>query len=314
MNVDAKLIAMAFRTALAGLWVCGCIGAALYARHQHIPSSLAAPLAFAYLVELTFYFAMGRNWFPEPERLAVSAMLSYLVATVPAGTFAWSNLLILVFLAAAASFWLPKLPRLDYLFLGLIAAVLITPILKTIYADPSPDLKIVSPLGKLMWFRIGVSAILQYRPSGHLAFGWIPRMRDWTAGARYFLYFLPAAALVNYAVHFTEFRVAQGYWWKAPVTFAAVLWGLALAEEVFCRGMLLQRLSASLGWAPALVLSSAIFGSVHLWYRDFPNWKFAVMAAAAGVFYAHAYRDSGGVRGAMVTHALAVTTWKTLFT
>jgi membrane protease YdiL (CAAX protease family) len=54
-----------------------------------------------------------------------------------------------------------------------------------------------------------------------------------------------------------------------------------------------------------------VFGLVHLWFREFPNWQFAVIAGVAGVFYGLAYVASGGIRAAMVTHALVVATWRT---
>ena len=38
-----------------------------------------------------------------------------------------------------------------------------------------------------------------------------------------------------------------------------------------------------------------------------------VLAAVAGVFYGMAFRTGKGIRAAMVTHALTVTTWKTFF-
>jgi membrane protease YdiL (CAAX protease family) len=56
-----------------------------------------------------------------------------------------------------------------------------------------------------------------------------------------------------------------------------------------------------------------LFGLAHLGFRQFPNWRFAVVAGVAGVFYGLAYRRGGGIRSAMVAHAFTVTAWKTLF-
>jgi membrane protease YdiL (CAAX protease family) len=98
----------------------------------------------------------------------------------------------------------------------------------------------------------------------------------------------------------------------AVATFAGVLWVLAVAEEFFFRGLLQQMLTSVLGSRTAgLVLASLIFGAVHLPYRAFPNWHFAVLAACAGLFYGRAYQQAGSIRAAMVTHALVVTVWKT---
>mgnify|MGYP003336495315 CR=1 FL=1 len=44
-----------------------------------------------------------------------------------------------------------------------------------------------------------------------------------------------------------------------------------------------------------------------------PRRRFALLAAVAGVFYGMAFRTGKGIRAAMVTHALTVTTWKTFF-
>ena len=66
-------------------------------------------------------------------------------------------------------------------------------------------------------------------------------------------------------------------------------------------------------WA-GLLLTSLLFGSVHLWYRPFPNWRIAVLAAVAGVFYGLAYRQARSIRASMVTHALTVTAWRLFFT
>jgi membrane protease YdiL (CAAX protease family) len=62
-----------------------------------------------------------------------------------------------------------------------------------------------------------------------------------------------------------------------------------------------------------LIVASLLFGSVHLWYRAFPNWRFAVLAALEGVFYGLAFRQARSIRASMVTHALVVTTWRVFF-
>jgi len=97
-------------------------------------------------------------------------------------------------------------------------------------------------------------------------------------------------------------------------TFFGILWVVAFSEELFFRGVIAKAL---LEWkksmAIAIGVSSVAFGSAHLWMRDFPNWKMACAASIAGIFFARAYFLGGSVRAAMVTHALAVTTWRMLF-
>jgi membrane protease YdiL (CAAX protease family) len=49
---------------------------------------------------------------------------------------------------------------------------------------------------------------------------------------------------------------------------------------------------------------------LQLGSRAFPNWRFALLAAVAGVFYELAFRRARSIRASMVTHALVVTTWR----
>jgi membrane protease YdiL (CAAX protease family) len=52
---------------------------------------------------------------------------------------------------------------------------------------------------------------------------------------------------------------------------------------------------------------------VHLPFRQFPNWRFAILAGVAGIFYGLAFLKAKSVRASMVTHALLVTTWRVFF-
>jgi membrane protease YdiL (CAAX protease family) len=65
--------------------------------------------------------------------------------------------------------------------------------------------------------------------------------------------------------------------------------------------------------AGGLVATSLLFGAVHLWFRAFPNWRFAALAALAGLFYGLAFRQARSIRASMVAHALTVTTWRMFF-
>ena len=102
--------------------------------------------------------------------------------------------------------------------------------------------------------------------------------------------------------------------WKIAATFVGVLWVVALSEEFFFRGLLQQWIGEWTG-RPALGLAAAsiVFGAVHLGFRAFPNWKFALAAAVAGWFYGRAYRQAQSIRASMVTHALVVTLWRAFF-
>ncbi len=71
------------------------------------------------------------------------------------------------------------------------------------------------------------------------------------------------------------------------------------------------------GWLSSewggLVAASLLFGAAHLWFRAFPNSRFAALAALSGLFYGLAFRQARSIRAAMVAHALTVTTWRKFF-
>jgi membrane protease YdiL (CAAX protease family) len=252
--------------------------------------------------------------------LTVAAVLPYCLATLAFGTFQWQGFGAIAGLAAVVAFWyvlLPKKPFADVLLLILICAVVLAKIFPRWYASTHPKLQL-EILGQLMWFRTGILAILSVRRAKGIGFGFWPSRREWTIGALYFLAFIPLAALVSSAIGFASPRVPTQGWEKTSIaavaTFCGILWVVALGEEFFFRGLLQQWLSAWLhsDWR-GIAAASALFGSVHLWFRKFPNWRFAVLAALAGIVYGLAFRKAKSIRASMVTHALVVTAWRILF-
>ena len=220
-------------------------------------------------------------------------------------------------LAGLLSFWyvvLPHNPLSDVGLLAIAAVVVLTKVFSQVYPRPHDRLA-MEALGQAMWIRTGLFAILSVRRVKGIGFGFWPEAREWGIGAAYFAAFLPLAAGLGWIIDFTQPRMPGPGWEKLlPLTFFGTLWVLALGEELFFRGLLQQWMSQWLGseWN-GLFATAAIFGSVHLFYNQFPNWRFALLAAVAGVFYGMAFRTGKGIRAAMVTHALTVTTWKTFF-
>jgi membrane protease YdiL (CAAX protease family) len=292
---------------------------------------ITAALLPAFLIESFFYLAAGfestRAVFAgirSPSRqallLLVSGLLPYFILSTPTGLFRLNAFLLLGCLVAVCSFWhviLPRRPAFDVGFLVLIAAPLIARAFPRIYLTPDSSLA-TNILGHLMWIRVTSLAFLFIRGWDAGPVGFWPSWREWRWGALTFAMAATALAIAAQSIHFASFAPAHGeFWWiaaKALGYFFGTLWVVAFFEELFCRGVVLRGLlkSALPSWV-AIVISSLAFGSVHLWYREFPNWRFAVMASIAGVFYAIAYLRGGSVRASMITHALTVTAWRMLF-
>lgn len=292
------------------LWIAGSIAAVAIAAQKHIPFAVAAPIAAAFLLELTFLAGIQRMLRFGPLAWVASAVAPYLVLTVPLGQFDFRRALLLAISACAVCFWLRYLdPTWDLAFLALLALLLLAP-------GPYPDvLNLKTPtLGRLAWFRLGLTCILAFRDHGQLNFGFWPARREWRVGLQTVLFIVPIAVALNAIVPVVHFRLVPGYWWKVPGYFFAFLWTVGLAEEVLCRGLLLDWIRKRAGLPLAVAVSSLLFGAVHLWFRTFPNYRFAFLAAVVGALYARAYLAGGGVRASTVAHALTVALWKTLFT
>jgi len=316
---------------ILGLWLTLGTAGIVYTHHKSIPVAIALPVLAAFLCEAALYVAPGfetiRRLARErlaPRALAIwltlSAATPYLMYSLPSGVFRWEHLGLLLSLAMLAAFWFVWLPRkgwADAAFLVVMAVPVLTRVFPVLYEEAHPKTE-TAVLGQLMWIRLGVFSALCIRGVGGVGFGFLPAARDWSVGARYFLYVLAIVFPLGGLLGFGRFQLPEGEWWEflgvAAATFAGMLWVVALSEEFIFRGLLQQWLAAWLGSAAAGLLSaSLVFGAVHLPFRAFPNYRFALVAAVAGVFYGLAFRRAGSIRGAMVAHALTNTAWRMLF-
>lgn len=306
------------------VWIVGAVAASVYAQQRDIPASVAVPVALAMLVELALYAGLAfvdvRGRWEQlgtrlPPALAASALLPYLLYAVPLGEFRVSAVVLLAAAAAVAGGWFLVLPRsriADLCFLLFMAAVYMTDLFVYVYPPPVEQLDI-EILGQLMWIRVGIASLLLVRRAKGTGFGFWPTSREWVIGLREYAFFLPLGALLIYVTGFARLAPSEAAWWQPPLTFFGILWVVALGEELFFRGLLLRWLAESLGTIPGLIITSIAFGVVHLPFREFPNWEFAALAAVAGFFYGRAFLAGNGIRAAMVTHALVVTTWRTFY-
>ena len=222
---------------------------------------------------------------------------------------------------AAASFWYVwnrKNIAADLLFLALMAAVYLSKLFDQAYGHLTPHVAL-GILGKLMWIRLGLVAVLCLRTMEDVKFGFVPSSDDWRIGIQFYLGFLPVGAALCYLLRFGRFHPQPVEWWKfillAIGTFLAFLWVVALAEEFFFRAFLQRLLSkATRSNIAGLIGASILFGLAHLPFRSFPNWRLAIIGGTLGIFCGLAFLRARSVRASMVTHALVVTTWRMLFT
>jgi len=289
----------------------------LYARSKGIPAWVAVPVLAAFLVEYPFYLlpacAEVRQRFEgSVPWLVVSFVAPYVLYASNTGQFRWLALAQLLALATALCLWyriLPAAPLVDGAFLVLVAAVVLRGYFEPIYTSPYPGLHL-EILGHVALTRLcGMVMLVERRVPG-VGYGFIPSFEEWKIGVRHFVYFLIAGIPLAWATRLVRLGPGMPVW-KIAATFAGMLWVVALSEEFFFRGLLQQWMTewtGRPGWA--LAGTSILFGAVHLGFRQFPNWRFALAAAVAGWFYGRAYRQAQSIRASMVTHALVVMVWR----
>jgi hypothetical protein len=306
---------------LAG-WVALSAAGVLYARYKGIPNQAALPVVAAFLVAFPFYLVpafpclhqriAGRRL---PAYVLAAALLPYLTGCLGGGIqFHWGGLARLLAKALVFGLWYrwPGVPSMiaDLAFLALIPLVLLSGYLESIYIAADPALKKdLIELGHVALLEIAVPVLMVAR-GVRTGYGFFPTRGEWGIGVRHYLYFAAVGfplALALRTVHFT----APAPPWKIAANFLGFFWVISLSEEFFVCGVLLGWLEqwtrrASL----ALLLTSALFGAAHLFFRFFPNWRWALLAAILGWCCGHARNQAGGIRAAVVTHALVVTTWR----
>jgi membrane protease YdiL (CAAX protease family) len=294
----------------------------IYARARGIPAWAAGPALAAFLIEYPFYLVTGFAEWRErlagpalPGFLLAGSLLPYLACCLGAIPFSWTALALLAAMTLAIGLWhvvLPDRPVLDLAFLALVASILLGRYLQSIYPRPYPGLDLVI-LGHLALIQTAVLSLMLARRVSETGYGFLPNAFEWRIGALHYLYFAAIAVPLALALRLARFA-GPGRLWTAPAIFLGVLWVVALSEEFFFRGVL-QQWIADWTWnrTAGLVTASVLFGSVHLWFRGFPNWRMALAATVLGLFCGLARERTGGIRAGMVTHALAVATWRAFF-
>ena len=293
-----------------------------YARAKGIPNWAALPALAAFLVEYPFYLVPA---FPRLREslagapllgyLVASAVLPYLACCTGAVRFELVSFVKLAALALALGLWyrvLPAHPVSDLGFVAMVVAVKVGKYAAPIYPLPFKGVEI-GVLGDLALFQIAVMVLMLERRVRETGYGLWPTGKDWRIGARHYLYFLPIGlplAVALKAAHFTKPSEPA----KLAFYFFGWLLVLTLAEEFFFRGVLQQWFEDWL-WSrrAGLIVTSLLFGAVHLWFRQFPNWKWVLIAGTLGWFCGRARNQAGSIRAGMVTHTLVITTWRAFF-
>lgn len=274
----------------------------------HVPSAV---LSFALLLAPYWAFGFGIDeWLNTHVKgtaralLPLLLILPYLVFTLPRGEFRWDMCLGMAAIVLAVSLLAPY-SRADWLVLAILGISV-----DLHFFDRAWPVAGLTGMPKLLFVDAGLYAYLVIRPIGGIGFDFRVRPSDVAIGLREFLYYTPIALALGFALSFLHLHRTLG----SPLAFGAgwlfTLFFVAMPEELFFRGFMLNMLERRIGTNRALAVTSVLFGLAHFNKRAaYFNWRYVILAAVAGVFYGRAWLAKRRLIASSITHATVDTVW-----
>jgi hypothetical protein len=306
-----RAAAIGFPVLLAAFWFTGVYFGISEKLGAHPANAM---VSFALLLAPYWFFGFGladelkRRLTRRIERLAAAALfiVPYLVFSVPRGEFRYDlcgELLLAVFGLTA----LLEFVRADWAdYVALLAVALIIERHVFAAAWPIPGL---SGLEKFLFVDVMLYEYLVVRTDMKIGFDFRARVSDFAVGLREFVFYTPIALALGFALGFLHLHKISANPAQITASWVFTLFFVALPEEIFFRGILLNLLERRIGTRAALALSSALFGLAHFNKRAVFNWRYVILAAIAGVFYGRSYLANRRILSAGVTHATVDTVW-----
>jgi membrane protease YdiL (CAAX protease family) len=179
---------------------------------------------------------------------------------------------------------------------------------------PYPGERLSKVFTTLMAINVALAGFLLVRRAKGVGYsiGWGKNWGIYVVGT--FIAFGCAAIPLGISMKFIAFEPRAGSLGGLLFGTLTILFFTAWPEELLFRGLLqsfLARASKSdfAGWWTA----SMLFGLSHITNMGFPNWKYTILAAMAGIFYGWAWKKTGSIFASALVHAAVDVTWHFLF-
>lgn len=160
---------------------------------------------------------------------------------------------------------------------------------------------------------VGAYAFLVIRNLKDSGYKLLFKKGDLTEGGVNFLAFIILAIPLGLVLHFIHPHARHVSVFTFLVDFVGVYLTVAIPEEFLFRGilqnLLVKTFKPSHHGRNGLLVAAAIFGLSHLHHAPMPNWRYAIMATVAGIFYGNAWRVQRRTSASAFTHALVDTAW-----
>jgi hypothetical protein len=160
---------------------------------------------------------------------------------------------------------------------------------------------------------VGAYAFLAVRNLEGVGYRLFWRRADAFDGAVNFVAFSLLGIPLGLALQFIHPHTLEASLGAVLGQFVGIYLTIAIPEEFLFRGVLQNFLARSIpsGYKGVygLLIASLVFGASHLHHAPVPNWRYAIMATLAGIFYGNAYRTRQRLCASALTHALVDTVW-----
>jgi CAAX protease family protein len=160
---------------------------------------------------------------------------------------------------------------------------------------------------------VGAYAFLVIRNLNGAGYKLLFKTPDLTEGGVNFVAFTILAMPLGLALHFIHPHARHVGVFTFLADFVGTYLSVAIPEEFLFRGVL-QNLLVKTFHAPrrgqyGLLVASIIFGLSHLHHAPVPNWRYAIMATLAGLFYGNIWRLRKRTSASAFAHAMVDTMW-----
>src|ERR1700674_1094895 len=312
-----------------GLWAAAVAGAAVYgAWHGYSGRAYAVTLCvLAFFLAIQLLLAAGNLGERFARRagshrgvlIAIVPFLAYLIYlagtnnfTLWRAAFAAAYTLTPVLLtisagAARAGAWQ------DYLAMVAIFLPLKMRLLNALWPYGGPTIGSVATI--LLAISVALATFLFVRQFDGVGYNIVWGRDAMFAGLFLFGFFAIVLISLGSALHFIRFDPSQAHWKSLPADALSIFLLTAWPEELLFRGLLQSSLSRTLssetgGWFTA----SVVFGLAHITNNGvFPNWRYAILATIAGIFYGRTWRKTNSIFTSAIVHALVDTIWRLAF-
>lgn len=180
---------------------------------------------------------------------------------------------------------------------------------------PYPGGRLAYVFTVLMAVNVALAVFLLVRRAKGIGYsiGWGKNWGIYVVGS--FVGFACLAIPLGTAMHFIAWDPRWRGWGSVISGSLAILIFTGWPEELLFRGLLQNFLSrASKSDFAGLWTASMLFGLSHITNNNkFPNWRYVVLAAIAGLFYGWTWKRTGSIFASALVHAAVDATWHFVF-